>query len=141
MPSFYSGEMIVADPKGNLASINPTNGKTNWDINLKRDLSAGTASGFGKIIVSDTNGFVIAIDSVTKETLWEKNIGGEVLSNGVISASSVILKNSVGELVALDSATGEQKWSFRSQLPALTVRGTGEPIIEDGIVFTTFERG
>ena len=64
VPSFYSGEMIIADPKGNLLSISPTNGKTNWDINLKRDLSAGTASGFGKIIVSDTNGFVIAIDSV-----------------------------------------------------------------------------
>jgi outer membrane protein assembly factor BamB len=141
VPSFYSGEMIFADPKGNLLSINPNNGKTNWDMNLKRDLSAGTASGFGKIIVSDTNGFVIAIDSVTKETLWEKNIGGEVLSNGVISASLVLLKNSVGELVALDSATGEQKWSFRSQLPALTVRGTGEPIIENGTVFSTFDNG
>ena len=74
VPSFYSGEMIIADPKGNLLSINPINGKTIWDMNLKRDLSAGTASGFGKIIVSDTNGFVIAIDSVTKETLWEKNM-------------------------------------------------------------------
>ena len=94
VPSFYSGEMIVADPGGNLLSINPNNGKTNWDMNLKRDLSAGTASGFGKIIVSDTNGFVIAIYSVTKETLWEKNMGGEVLSNGVISASLVLLKNS-----------------------------------------------
>ena len=45
------------------------------------------------------------------------------------------------ELVALESATGEQKWSFRSQLPALTVRGTGEPIIENGIVFSTFDNG
>ena len=141
VPSFYSDQMIVADPDGNLVSINPNTGKINWEIDLNRNLSAGTASGFGKIIVSDTNGFVIAIDSVTKETLWEKSVGGEILNNGVISPSLIIVKNSAGELVALDSLTGEQKWSFRSQLPALTVRGTGEPIIENNIVYSTFDNG
>ena len=141
VPSFYSDEMIVADPDGNLVSINPSTGKVNWEIDLKRNLSAGTASGFGKIIVSDTNGFVIAIDSVTKETLWEKSVGGEILTNGVISPTLIIVKNSAGELVALDSLTGEQKWSFRSQLPALTVRGTSEPIIENNIVYSTFDNG
>ena len=141
IPSFYSGEMIVADPEGNLISMNPSSGKVNWNIDLKRDLSAGTASGFGKIVLSDTDGFLVAIDTDSKETLWEKNIGGEILSNGVISASLVLIKNSVGELVALDSSTGDVKWSFRSQLPALTVRGTGEPIIDNGIVFSTFDNG
>ena len=141
IPSFYSGEMIVADPEGNLISMNPSSGKVNWNIDLKRDLSAGTASGFGKIVLSDTDGFLVAIDTDSKETLWEKNIGGEILSNGVISASLVLIKNSVGELVALDSSTGDVKWSFRSQLPAVTVRGTGEPIIENGIVFSTFDNG
>ncbi len=53
----------------------------------------------------------------------------------------MVAKNSVGELVALDAMTGEKKWTFRSQLPALTVRGTGEPIIKDGIVFSTFDNG
>tara|TARA_B100000989_G_scaffold3393_1_gene2344 strand:- start:182 stop:1327 length:1146 start_codon:yes stop_codon:yes gene_type:complete len=141
VPSFYSDEMIAADPDGNLVSINPSTGKINWEIDLQRNLSAGTASGFGKIMVSDTNGFVIAIDSVTKEILWEKSVGGEILANVVISPSLIIVKNSAGELVALDSLTGEQKWSFRSQLPALTVRGTGEPIIENNIIYSTFDNG
>ena len=140
-PSFYSGNMLVADPEGNIFSINPQSGKENWKINLDRELAAGVSSGFGKLIVSDLNGFVIAIDSDTQETVWEKNIGGEVLSNAVVSASLVLAKNSVGELVALSSLSGEKKWSFRSQLPALTVRGTGESIIENGIVFSAFDNG
>jgi outer membrane protein assembly factor BamB len=140
-PSFYSGNMLVADPEGNILSINPQSGKENWKINLNRELAAGVASGFGKLIVSDLNGFVIAIDSDTQEIIWEKNIGGEVLSNAVVSASLVLVKNSVGELVALSASSGEKKWSFRSQLPALTVRGTGESIIENGIVFSTFDNG
>ena len=41
----------------------------------------------------------------------------------------------------MSASSGEKKWSFRSQLPALTVRGTGEPIIENGIVFSTFDNG
>ena len=140
-PSFYSGSMLIADPEGNVHSANAVSGKINWQINLDRELSSGIASGFGKLVVSDIDGFVIAIDSERQEILWEKNIGGEILSNAVISASHVIAKNSVGELVALDSSSGEKNWSFRSQLPALTVRGTGEPIIEDGIVFSTFDNG
>jgi len=140
-PSFYSGNMLVADPQGNIASLNPQSGKENWKINLDRELAAGVASGFGKLIVSDLNGFVVAIDSETLEIIWEKNIGGEVLSKAVVSASLILVKNSVGELVALSALSGEKKWSFRSQLPALTVRGTGESIIENGIVFSTFDNG
>jgi outer membrane protein assembly factor BamB len=59
----------------------------------------------------------------------------KVLSNAKVTASLIIVKNSVGELIALNSNSGEQKWIYRSQLPALTIRGTGEPIIEEGIVF------
>ena len=140
-PSFYSGSMLIADPEGNVHSVNAVSGKINWQINLDRELSSGVASGFGKLVVSDIDGFVIAIDSERQDIIWEKNIGGEILSNVVISASNVIAKNSVGELVALDSSSGEKNWSFRSQLPALTVRGTGEPIIEDDIVFSTFDNG
>ena len=100
--------MLVADPEGNILSINPQSGKENWKINLNRELAAGVASGFGKLIVSDLNGFVIAIDSDTQEIIWEKNIGGEVLSNSVVSASLVLVKNSVGELVALSASSGEK---------------------------------
>ena len=140
-PSFYAGEMLVADSDGEIASLNPKTGKLNWTKSLDRTLSAGIASGFGKFIVSDEDGNVIGFDLDSKEILWETNIGGEVLSNAVIDASLVVVKNSVGELVALDSLIGEKKWTFRSQLPALTVRGTGEPIIKDGMVFSTFDNG
>ena len=140
-PSFYSGNMLVADPEGNIVSLNPQSGKENWKINLNRELASGVASGFGKLVVSDLNGFVIALDIDTQEIIWEKNIGGEVLSNVVVSASLILVKNSVGELIALSASSGETKWSFRSQLPALTVRGTGESIIENGIVFSTFDNG
>jgi outer membrane protein assembly factor BamB len=140
-PSFYAGEILVADSDGEITSLNPKTGTLNWTKSLDRTLSAGIASGFGKFVVSDEDGNVIGFDLDSKEILWETNVGGEVLANVVIDASLVVVKNSVGELIALDSLIGEKKWTFRSQLPALTVRGTGEPIIKDGMVFSTFDNG
>ena len=90
--------MLIADPEGNISSLNPKSGKMNWKISLDRQLSAGIASGFGKLIVADVNGFVIAINSETQEIIWEKNVGGEVLSNAKVTASLIIVKNSIGEL-------------------------------------------
>jgi len=140
-PAFYSGQMIVADSSGNIISFNPKNGAVNWQKTLERNLAAGVSAGFGRLVVSDINGFVIALDIESQEILWEQNIGGEVLARAIVDAALVVAKNSVGELVALDGMTGEKKWTFRSQLPALTVRGTGDPIIKDGIVFSTFDNG
>jgi outer membrane protein assembly factor BamB len=140
-PAFYSGQMIAADSSGNIISFNPKNGAVNWQKTLERNLAAGVSAGFGRLVVSDINGFVIALDIESQEILWEQNIGGEVLARAIVDAALVVAKNSVGELVALDGMTGEKKWTFRSQLPALTVRGTGEPIIKDGIVFSTFDNG
>ena len=140
-PAFYSGQMIVADSSGNIISFNPKNGAVNWQKTLERNLAAGVSAGFGRLVVSDINGFVIALDIESQEILWEQNIGGEILARAIVDAALVVAKNSVGELVALDGMTGEKKWTFRSQLPALTVRGTGDPIIKDGIVFSTFDNG
>ena len=140
-PTFYSGQMIAADSSGNIISFNPKNGAVNWQKTLERNLAAGVSAAFGRLVVSDINGFVIALDIESQEILWEQNIGGEVLARAIVDAALVVAKNSVGELVALDGMTGEKKWTFRSQLPALTVRGTGEPIIKDGIVFSTFDNG
>ena len=140
-PAFYAGQMLVADSDGDIISLDPKTGKVNWTKTLERNLAAGVASGFGKFIVSDTEANVLGLDLDSQEILWETNIGGEVLANAVIDASLVVVKNSVGELTALDSSTGEQAWTFRSQLPALTVRGTGEPVIKDGMVFSTFDNG
>ena len=140
-PSFYLGQMFFADSEGNIVSLDSKTGRINWKENLDRNLSTGIASGYGKLVVSDVNGNVIAIDSESKKTLWKKNIGGEVLSNAVIDTSLILVKNSVGELVALEASSGKKEWVFRSQLPALTVRGTGEPIIENGMVISTFDNG
>ena len=66
---------------------------------------------------------------------------GEVLATPAIDAQFVIVKTGSGELLALDKSTGKTKWSYRSKLPALTIRGSSSPVIYENQVFATFDNG
>ena len=61
-PSFYAGQMLVADSDGEITSLDPKTGSANWIIKLERTLSAGVVAGFGKFVVSDVDGYVIGLD-------------------------------------------------------------------------------
>ena len=58
-----------------------------------------------------------------------------------MSAKFVIVKTGSGELIALDKDSGEIEWSYRSKLPALTIRGSSSPVIDNNMVYATFDNG
>ena len=66
---------------------------------------------------------------------------GEVLSPPAIDAKFIIVKTGSGELLALDKSNGEILWSYRSKLPALTIRGSSSPVIDGDNVYVTFDNG
>ena len=63
---------------------------------------------------------------------------GEVLAPPAIDAKFIIVKTGSGELLALDKSSGEIMWSYRSKLPALTIRGSSSPVIDGNNVYATF---
>ena len=115
-------------------------GNNNWSTNLNF-LSSGTAVGFGILVVSDIDGNVIALDQDDGSKLWSTNVKGEVLSKAAIDTKIVAVKTGSGELMGLNKNTGAIEWSYRSKLPALTVRGSSSPIISDDKIYTTFDNG
>ena len=58
-----------------------------------------------------------------------------------MNAELVIVKTGSGELIALDKLNGEIAWSYRSKLPALTIRGSSSPVIDGDQVYVTFDNG
>ncbi|GIT39316.1 MAG: hypothetical protein Ct9H300mP8_05120 [Gammaproteobacteria bacterium] len=43
---------------------------------------------------------------------------------------TVVLQTSDGKLVALERTDGTKRWTFDTQVPILTLRGTGTPVLE-----------
>ena len=139
-PAFSSKSIFFADSQGTLSSIDISNGTINWSTELNF-LASGTAAGFGIIIVADVDGNVIALDQKDGSKLWSTNVKGEVLSKSVIDTKIVAVKTGSGELIGLNKQTGEIEWSYRSKLPALTVRGSSSPVIVDNLLYTSFDNG
>ena len=103
--------------------------------------ATGTSAGFDILIVSDVDGNVIALNQVDGSKLWSTNVQGEVLSRAAIDAKVVVVKTNSGELIGLDKSDGNIIWSYRSKLPLLTIRGSSSPVIEDNLIYASFDNG
>ena len=84
---------------------------------------------------------MIALNQKNGLQIWTKNVKGEVLAKAAVDAKLVIIKTGSGELLGLDKTNGEIIWSYRSKLPALTVRGSSSPVIVDDKAYVSFDNG
>ena len=140
VPAFSAKSIFFADADGNIKSIDPSSGNPQWEQKVD-ELSSGVAAGFGIIVVSDIKGNVITLNQDSGSILWTVNVKGEVLAPPAIDAKFIIVKTGSGELLALDKSSGEIMWSYRSKLPALTIRGSSSPVIDGNNVYATFDNG
>ena len=59
-----------------------------------------------------------------------------VVANGI-----VILRTTDGSVLALDEKTGQKKWSYEHNVPPLSVRGTGAPLVIDDTLIEGYDNG
>ncbi|MBH19622.1 MAG: outer membrane protein assembly factor BamB [Crocinitomicaceae bacterium] len=141
IPAFSGSNLFFVDPQGNLTNIDIESGEELWSSEIKTTVSAGIVAGFGRLFLSDDQGNLICLDQEDGTIIWSSFAGGEVLANVDVDAGLVIVKTASGFLNAFDIETGEEEWSYRSQAPNLTVRGSSSPVINDNIVYATFDNG
>jgi len=141
IPAFSGGSLFFVDQEGNVSNMDIESGDVLWEIELEETISAGIVAGFGKLFLSDDQGNLISLDQEDGSILWRSFAGGEVLANVDVDAGLVIVKTASGFLNAFNIETGSEEWSYRSVAPSLTVRGSSSPVINDNIVYATFDNG
>ena len=141
IPAFSGSNLFFVDPQGNLTNIDIESGEELWSSEIETTVSAGIVAGFGRLFLSDDQGNLICLDQEDGTIIWSSFAGGEVLANVDVDVGLVIVKTASGFLNAFDIETGVEEWSYRSQAPNLTVRGSSSPVINDDIVYATFDNG
>jgi outer membrane protein assembly factor BamB len=63
------------------------------------------------------------------------------MSVPVIAAGIVILRTTDGSVIALNEKSGHKVWSYEHNVPALTVRGTGAPLIIEDTIIEGYDNG
>jgi|TARA_B100000242_G_scaffold239719_1_gene179694 outer membrane protein assembly factor BamB len=140
-PAFSGSSLFFADQKGNVSNIDIQSGEIIWESELDSTISAGIVAGFGRLFLSDDKGNLICLDQNDGSIQWKSFAGGEVLANVGVDAGLVVVKTASGFLNAFNIETGSEEWSYRSVAPNLTVRGSSSPVINENIVYATFDNG
>jgi len=140
-PVISGSTIYVAAADGSLEAFDKLTGKSLWDVELEFPLSGGVGIYADALFIGSSDGFVIKVDANSGEVLWSTRLSGEVMSVPQSNGAMVIAHSLDGKLQALDFATGAVAWTYDSTVPALTLRGSGSPLVSGDTVFVGFANG
>ncbi|MGB0894238.1 MAG: outer membrane protein assembly factor BamB [Parashewanella sp.] len=131
------GEVIAFDEKTHEQLWSQNLNDVIKDAGIEKDflLSAGLTVARNKVFVGGESGVLVALDAETGKSVWHAMTGGELLSTPTVGEGIVVVNTGAGSLEAYDVDSGEQKWVHETQLPNLTLRGTGAANYEGGGFF------
>jgi outer membrane protein assembly factor BamB len=158
-PAVVADRVIAADGYGRVQAHDRFTGKRLWETTIgdtgvgffgslnfidRRDrsfVSGGVGVGEALVLLGTTDGAVVALNVSDGVEVWRTELGSEVVSPPSADNDMVVAQTIDGRLVALDSESGDILWSTDNQLPILTLRGTGRPIISDDTIYAGFANG
>ncbi|MEE4298762.1 MAG: outer membrane protein assembly factor BamB [Pseudomonadales bacterium] len=104
-------------------------------------VTGGVGAGEGRLFLGTENGELVALRGADGEELWRFQLSSEILAPVAAGDGRVFVVSEDGRLTALAAEDGTRIWSYDTQVPVLTLRGTGAPVWSDPIVFAGFANG
>ena len=137
-----SGDIIyAAAADGELLAVNRNSGKKLWDAQIDEPLSGGVGVYEGSLFLGSSDGLALRVDASSGEVIWSARLTGEVLSAPQTDGKVVVVHTLDGKLLGLDFDSGDILWTYDSTMPALTIRGTSDPIVSNGLAMVGFANG
>lgn len=140
-PAIYAQKIITADREGLVQARHLITGDKIWDAETEMRLSGGVGLGNDTVILGSSNADVIALNSDTGEKRWAVKVSSEVLAVPAVAKGIVIVRTTDGTVTALNEQTGAKLWSYEHNVPALSIRGAGAPLIVENKVIAGYDNG
>jgi len=141
IPAIGSGKVLAADREGVVQARSLTTGDLIWETETDVHFSGGPGLGEGSVILGSSDAEVVALNIETGAVLWKTAVSSEVLSVPVVAQGIVIVRTTDGSVFALDEKTGGKRWNYERTVPALSIRGTGSPLIVEDNVIGGYDNG
>lgn len=140
-PAREGDSVFAADVEGVVMAMNAASGEREWEIDLDTPLSSALNAIAGQVYLGTRNGEVISLDQRDGSELWRSRVSSEVLAAPQANQQLLIVQSVDGQVTALDRASGAERWVYTSSQPALTLRGTGTPMVIDPVSFVGLANG
>lgn len=126
--------VYTADRGGSVYAFALKNGNRLWRSETKLPLSAGPGVGDGLVVVGASDGSVVALNAANGAQIWKASVNGAILASPAVSPQAVIVHTIDGHIVALSAVSGQTLWTVSRDVPNLTLRGSGTPMITGNTV-------
>jgi outer membrane protein assembly factor BamB len=140
-PTLGQNAIYTSSSNGTITSVNKSNGRINWQTDIRLPLSSGPGVGDGIVVVGSRGGEIIAMLEGDGRQIWRTSVPGEVIAKPAIGGGNVIIKAVDGYTRALSIKDGHELWSFQQVEPNLILRGSSTPLIRDRNVIIGFANG
>jgi len=142
-PLLIQDTVYSIDTQGMVSSINAENGHLNWSSFTQLASITGLSGTEGMVIASSKNGDLNAYDIEDKnlKLRWSIRLKGEVRAAPVVSDQQVFVRTVDGKLSALSLLDGSIQWTVSRRVPALSLTGNSQPLIQDNLVIAGFDDG
>ncbi len=140
-PVIAGDVLYTASAKGLVTALDRHTGDTLWRVRAADALSGGVGIGPGIVLIASPEGEIFALDPEDGALLWESELRTEVLSAPATDGEIVVVRTISGKLHGLSAEDGEFLWVYSSDLPLLTLHGTGAPLVRGGWVIAGFDNG
>jgi outer membrane protein assembly factor BamB len=130
-PLLDGERLFVADSYGDVRNYHSLSGELLWQVELDRVISAGPGDASGLLLFGG-DAEVFALDKESGELHWHSPIGSEVLSAPVSLGDTIVVHAVDGSITALSRRDGSVLWRHLEDVPSLTLRGSGKPLIMGG---------
>jgi outer membrane protein assembly factor BamB len=141
IPAIGNGKILAADREGVVQARSLATGNLIWETETNVHFSGGPGLGENSVILGSSDADVVALNIETGAVLWKSVVSSEVLSVPVVANGIVIIRTTDGSVFALDEKTGGKRWTYERTVPALSIRGTGSPLIVEDNVIGGYDNG
>jgi outer membrane protein assembly factor BamB len=142
-PLLSQDQIFSIDTEGMVNSIDATNGRLNWNSFTGLASITGLSGVGDTVIASSRNGDLTAYE-LTDDNLkqvWTMRLRGEVRAVPVISDQQIFVRTVDGKISALSLIDGEIQWTVSRQVPALSLTGNSQPLVQGDMVIVGFDDG
>ena len=140
-PLVVDGRLFVADRAGLVQSRNLENGEMIWETETETQISAGPGFGNDKLFVGTSNAEILALSLEDGAVLWTQKVSSEILAVPKSAGNIVVSRGVDGRLNGLDGNGGDILWTYERTVPPLSLRGTADPLLENGFVIEGYASG
>lgn len=124
--------LFAATYSGRVEALDNRAGTKLWRTELDAQINAGPGDGDNLLLLGG-DAEVLALAKSDGSLHWRTAVSSEVLGIPQRLGNVVVAHSVDGNITAIDAASGERLWQHRESVPTLSLRGTADPVLLDGV--------